>query len=166
MRYPAGIAFVRIIACALAAFTTAVAIAAAPKTHAADEVQRGKYIVRTAGCNDCHTPGYVETAGKVAEEKWLVGSPLGWRGPWGTTYASNLRLSVWSMSEDKWAKHARMERRPPMPWFNVRDMSERDVRAIYRYIRSLGPAGDPAPAWVPPERAPGGPYVQFPAQPK
>lgn len=155
----------RRVACVVVASAAAAAIAAPPK-HAADEVQRGKYIVRTAGCNDCHTPGYAQTAGKVAEEKWLVGSPLGWRGPWGTTYPSNLRLSVWSMSEDKWVKHARLERRPPMPWFNVRDMSERDVRAIYRYIRSLGPAGDPAPAWVPPERAPGGPYVQFPAPPK
>jgi hypothetical protein len=52
--------------------------------------------------------------------------------------------------------------RPPMPWFNVRDMSTSDLRAIYRYIRHLGPTGKPAPAYVPPDKTPAQPYVQFP----
>jgi hypothetical protein len=45
-------------------------------------------------------------------------------------------------------------------------MTERDLRAMYRYIRHLGPAGKPAPAYVPTEKTPEGPYVQFPAPPK
>lgn len=49
-----------------------------------------------------------------------------------------------------------------MPWFNVRDMSERDLRSLYRYVRSLGPAGKPAPAYVPPDREPPGPVIAFP----
>jgi len=52
-----------------------------------------------------------------------------------------------------------------MPWFNVRDMTERDVRAIYRYLRWLGPAGQPVPAYVPPDQTPSGPFVKFPAPP-
>jgi len=56
--------------------------------------------------------------------------------------------------------------RPPMPWFNVRDMTSSDHRALYRYIRQLGPAGKPAPAYVPPDQEPKGPAVQFPAPPK
>ena len=34
---------------------------------AADDpaVRRGQYLVQIAGCNDCHTAGYAETAGKV-----------------------------------------------------------------------------------------------------
>ena len=55
--------------------------------------------------------------------------------------------------------------KPPMPWFNVRDMTGRDVRAIYRYLRHLGPAGQPAPAYVSPDKTPSGPFVQFPAPP-
>ncbi len=34
--------------------------------------------------------------------------------------------------------------------------------ALYRYVRHLGPAGTPAPAYVPPGRTPTGPVVQFP----
>jgi hypothetical protein len=48
----------------------------------------------------------------------------------------------------------------------VRDMSTSDLRALYRYVRHLGPAGKPAPAYVPPEQTPAGPHVQFPAPPK
>jgi hypothetical protein len=67
------------------------------------------------------------------------------------------------MTEDAWVKKAAtLTTRPPMPWFNLHHMSERDLRAIYRYVRHLGPAGKPAPAYVPPERTPAGPYVQFP----
>jgi mono/diheme cytochrome c family protein len=135
------------------------------KTSTAD-IQRGRYLVRITGCNDCHTPGYPESGGKTDEKLWLTGSPLGWRGPWGTSYASNLRLVLQNLSEAQWLKHARNEWRPPMPWFNLREMSDADLRAMYRYIRHLGPAGEPAPAYVPPDRTPKQPYVQFPPPPK
>jgi hypothetical protein len=59
-----------------------------------------------------------------------------------------------------------LQARPPMPWFNVRAMSTSDLRAIYRYVRHLGPAGQPAPAYVPPGQEPKGPAVRFPAPPK
>jgi mono/diheme cytochrome c family protein len=131
------------------------------------QVQRGRYIVRISGCNDCHTPGYAQTAGQVPEKQWLVGDVLGWRGPWGTTYPVNLRLYMQTLSEDEWVKiaHSR-EMRPPMPWFALRDMTERDVRAIYRFIKYLGPAGEAAPAYIPPDKEPKPPYVQFPQPPK
>jgi hypothetical protein len=109
------------------------------------------------------TAGYAPTGGKVPESQWLTGDGLGWSGPWGTTYATNLRLYMQNLTEDQWVKTARtMQARPPMPWFNVRDMSTRDLRAIYRYVRHLGPAGDPAPAYLPPDKTPPQPYVQFP----
>ena len=41
-----------------------------------------------------------------------------------------------------------------------------DLRAIYQFVRSLGPKGRPAPAYVPPDQSPPAPYVQFPAPPK
>jgi hypothetical protein len=49
-----------------------------------------------------------------------------------------------------------------MPWFNVHAMSDRDLRALYRYIRHIGPAGEPVPAYVPPDQAPTGLVVRFP----
>lgn len=55
-------------------------------------IVRGRYLVKTSGCNDCHTPGYTASGGKVDEKLWLTGDTLGWNGPWGTTYPTNLRL--------------------------------------------------------------------------
>ena len=126
-------------------------------------VERGRYVVRTSGCNDCHTPGYPESGGKTPEAQWLTGERLGWRGPWGTTYPSNLRLYFAGLSEADWMKRARaLPARPPMPWFSLRDMSERDLHAIYRYVRHLGPAGERAPEYLPPDKTPSQPFVQFP----
>lgn len=150
-----------IAACVLQIWTSS-AVAADPQT----DIQRGRYLVHITGCNDCHTPGYPESGGKTPEKDWLTGSPLGWRGPWGTTYASNLRLVMNGMSEVQWLKHARAEWRPPMPWFNLRAMNDADLRAVYRYVRHLGAAGKPAPAYVPPGREPQPPYAQFPMPPK
>src|SRR5260221_12571220 len=109
------------------------------------DANRGRYLIATAGCNDCHTPGYPQAAGKVDEKLWLTGDKLGWRGPWGTTYASNLRLLASKMTESQWMARARSEMRPPMPWFNPRDMSERDVRPIYPWPKHMGPARKPPP---------------------
>jgi mono/diheme cytochrome c family protein len=130
---------------------------------ASADVNRGRYLVATSGCNDCHTPGYPVSGGKVDEKLWMTGDKLGWRGPWGTTYASNLRLTASRMTETQFVALARSPQlRPPMPWFVLRDMNERDVRAIYRYLKHAGPAGEPAPAYLPPDKTPNPPFVQFP----
>ena len=129
--------------------------------------EHGRYLVKITGCNDCHTPGYAEAAGNIPERDWLTGDTMGWRGPWGTTYASNLRLYMQSLSEDKWVTIAHTAQfRPPMPWFALHDMTEQDLRAIYRFIRNLGPAGKPAPAYLPPDKESEGPYILFPQIPK
>jgi hypothetical protein len=51
--------------------------------------------------------------------------------------------------------------RPPMPWFNLRLMSEDDLRAIYQFIHSLGAAGDPAPRYLAPDRLAPAPKFVF-----
>ena len=138
-------------------------VAATEPQRPRNPIDLGRYLVKTSGCNDCHSPGYIQQAGKTPESTWLTGDALGWRGPWGTTYATNLRLLLANMSEEQWLSHARsMEPRPPMPWFNVRAMSKEDLQAIYQYVRVLGPAGKPAPAFVPPGQPTSGPVVQFP----
>ena len=124
-------------------------------------VERGRYLLATSGCNDCHTPGYPESGGNVPDAQWLVGSPVGFQGPWGTTYPANLRLTMGELSEAQWLERARTPMRPPMPWFNLRDMTDEDLLAIYRYVRLLGPAGEPAPAFAPPGQAVDTPYFEF-----
>jgi mono/diheme cytochrome c family protein len=130
-------------------------------------VDRGRYLIKITGCNDCHTAGYAPMGGKVPEAQWLTGDALGWRGPWGTTYPINLRLYMQELTEEQWVKKAKtLTARPPMPWFNLHDMSASDLRAIYHYVRYLGAAGKPAPTYVPPDKTPAQPYVQFPEPPK
>lgn len=140
--------------------------AAAPKLDPA-LVNRGRYLAKIGGCNDCHTAGYAPSGGKVPEKDWLLGDKLGWRGPWGTTYPTNLRQFIDKMSEKDWMAYAKtIETRPPMPWFAIRDMTAGDQRALYHFMKSLGPAGEPAPAYVPPNQEPPQPFVQFPASPQ
>jgi mono/diheme cytochrome c family protein len=132
-----------------------------PAAGGGAEVERGRYLARISGCHDCHTPGYPEAAGKIDEKLALVGSRLGYRGPWGTTYATNLRVVAQDLTEAQWLVQARAPRRPPMPWFNLRDMSDADVIAIYRYLRHLGPEGERGPAALPPGQEPPLPYVSW-----
>ena len=124
-------------------------------------VERGRYLSIVGGCNDCHTAGYRESSGDIPEDLWLTGSTVGFQGPWGTTYPSNLRLVAASMSEAQWLTHVRAARRPPMPWFNLRAMSNADLSAIYAYLRSLGAAGTPTPDYVPPGEHVATPYIDF-----
>ena len=125
------------------------------------EIARGRYLVTIGGCNDCHTPGYPEQGGAVPESQWLTGVAVGYQGPWGTTYPANLRLVTSRLTEAQWVAHARKERLPPMPWFNLRAMTDADLKAMYAFIRSLGAPGKAVPAYV----APGGkvdtPYFVF-----
>ena len=153
----------RIFAAAALTALASAAVVAGPPEPGSNQLQRGRHLIRIAGCNDCHTPGYAQKNGQVDEKLWLTGDALGWAGPWGTTYTTNLRLMMANMSERQWLHHARhMEPRPPMPWFNVRAMSDAELKAIYAFTRSLGPGGAPAPAYVPPGQKAQGPVVQFP----
>jgi mono/diheme cytochrome c family protein len=139
----------------------ALASTAASAADRSAEVERGRYLVTIGGCNDCHTPGGMEQGPAVPEKDWLTGVPVGYQGPWGTSYAANLRLVINSMSEAEWLTHARQQRLPPMPWYNLKVMTDDDLKAVYAFVRSLGSAGVAAPAYV----APGGtvttPYFVF-----
>lgn len=130
------------------------------------QIDRGRYLVTIAGCNDCHTAGYLPKAGNVPVSAWLKGDSFGWNGPWGTTYGPNLRLFMQGLSEDQWVKEAKsLKRRPPMPWFSLNAMKEEDLRAIYQFVKSLGAPGKQAPAYLPPGKVPPMPYAKFPSPP-
>jgi hypothetical protein len=97
----------------LAAAAASSAIAQAPQAGA-DEVARGKYIVTTSGCNDCHTPWVMTEKGPEPDMKrmlsghpendrlppppkaagpWIMAAAAtntAWSGPWGISYTANL----------------------------------------------------------------------------
>jgi mono/diheme cytochrome c family protein len=125
-------------------------------------VERGRYLVVVGGCNDCHTMGYGETGGTVPESEWLVGGPMGFSGPWGTSYPINLRNMVDRMEEAEWVEQVKTAQAlPPMPWFNLHAMTREDLSAMYAFIKHLGPKGDDAPAPLSPGVTPTTPYIEF-----
>ena len=157
-----SLAVMALAACSAPAATETTAAKPAGLSSEAELLARGEYLVRIAGCNDCHTPAYAERGGEVPKQEWLVGSPLGFNGPWGTTYASNLRMKVAEMDEAGWLKYtADLRTRPIMPDFAIRAMHEDDRRALYRFIKSLGPGGQKAPEYLPAGQTPPLPYMQM-----
>lgn len=138
-------------------------------TAKADPVARGKYLVKTSGCNDCHTPKFMELGEKVPESEWLTGTALGWRGPWGTSYPSNLRRHIAAYNDvDLWISMVRNRNGlPPMPWPSLHAMTDEDLRAIHAYISSLEVKGDIMPGSTPPDKDPATPYLNLePVMPK
>ena len=129
-------------------------------------IAQGRYVTKIAGCNDCHTAGFALSGGRIPEAQWLTGDRLGFSGPWGTTYPSNLRLKIAAMDLATWKTYARsMTARPPMPYWAVNAMSDNDLEALWTYVQSLGPAGEAMPAALPPGAEPAGPVVRFPPPP-
>lgn len=139
----------------------ALVIGAGAAQAAEVSAQRGAQVAVFAGCHDCHTAGYNESGGKIDPAAALKGTGLGWQGPWGTTYATNLRLVAKEKgNEDGFVTYAKtFQARPPMPYFNVHAMDESDIRSLYQYIVSLGEAGNPSPEYVPPGQEPKTPYI-------
>lgn len=136
-----------------------------PHIVASSQIEAGRYLAIVGGCNDCHTDGYLMSEGKVPEENWLMGTSLGWRGPWGTTYPPNLRLTVRDNTEEEWVMilHERGSL-PPMPWMNTNKMSDEDAKALYQYIKSLGPKGEYVPEALDPGVEPETPYINLKPQ--
>jgi hypothetical protein len=114
---------------AVAASLFAVSVANA----AADGVSvgEGQRVAMVGGCHDCHTDGYAVSGGQIDPENALLGSAVGFQGPWGTTYPSNLRLTLAKMSEDEFVDYGHaFKTRPPMPWFNVHAMKGRGTALL------------------------------------
>lgn len=133
-----------------------------PFIKAENPVEAGRYLIKISGCNDCHTDGYLFNGGVTPEDDWLVGSAMGWRGPWGTTYPGNLRLRVQELTEEQWVEMLKTRKMlPPMAWPSVNSMSEQDLKAMYAYIKSLGPKGERAPVAVAPDQEPMTPYLSL-----
>lgn len=92
----------------------ALASSAAQADQQADKAARGKYLVTTSACNDCHTPWKMGPAGPAPDmSRMLSGHPqdfaiaapavlsgpwvmataptnTAWSGPWGVSFTANL----------------------------------------------------------------------------
>lgn len=125
-------------------------------------VERGRYLIKITGCNDCHTPQYGLKGGDLPEKDWLIGDQVGWKGPWGVTYPTNLRSRVQNMKEKEFIQYAKnLRARPPMPWYSLTTMSDKDLSAIYHFIKYLGPNTNIVPSALAPGEPIKGPYMDM-----
>ena len=124
-----------------------------PHVAARDAIAAGRYRVNYGGCNECHTPGFAQAKVPIPEADRLTGNPIGFQGPWGTSYAINLRLFFTRFPEPRWIAVVRkppFEVHPPMPWRSLQALSDADLSAIYAYVHSLGDAGVATHDFIPP----------------
>ena len=126
-------------------------------------IDRGRQVIQTMGCNSCHTQDYMIKRSNIPEEDWLLGSTLGFYGTYGTAYPTNLRLLLNNMTEDEWLALAKQMRDDsPMAWVMLSTTVDQDLRAIYKFVKNLGPKGTPALSRLPAGVMPTTQYVEYP----
>lgn len=165
-------------------------LASAAPPASKPDVQRGAYLVKIMGCNDCHTPMKMGPKGPETDmSRMLTGHPadvkmppppdLGkgpwvwagsdtmtaYTGPWGVSYAINLtpdtETGIGNWTEKTFIEAMRTGRHlgkgrpilPPMPWFDLREAKDKDLKAIFAYLRSLPPVKNAVPQPVEPTKA-------------
>lgn len=171
----------------LTAVQSAEAVETAKATNRA-QVERGRYLVNTSGCHDCHTPMKMGANGPEPDmARMLSGHPAGmplppvpalpqgpwmmvvtasntaWSGPWGVSFTANLTpdaetgLGKWSVKDFKdtirTGRHLGRGRAilPPMPIPAYSQMTDRDLEAIYAYLRTVPAISNAVPEpWAPP----------------
>lgn len=84
-----------------------------------------------------------------------------WVGPWGTSFAANLTpdasgLASWTpetfVQALRTGKHLGVGRPilPPMPWPGIAKMTDKDLLALFAYLKSLPPVANTVPEPIPP----------------
>jgi hypothetical protein len=92
-----------------------------------------------------------------------------WSGPWGVSFAANLtpdtntglRSGVWTeelfIKAIRTGKHMGTSRDilPPMPWQDVKALSDEDLKAIWAYLGTIPAINNHVPDPIPPAGTPG-----------
>ena len=128
----------------------AIAVAATtllPRAHADAAVDRGKYLVVVAGCNDCHTPGFF--FGKPDMTRYLGGSDVGFEIPGlgvfnGRNITPDKETGIGAWTDEQIAAAITTGKRPDgrqlapiMGYAAFSYMSKEDVAAVIAYLRSI-----------------------------
>ena len=112
----------------------------------ASELDRGAYLVTAGNCASCHT-----TAGGE-----LMAGGLRFETPFGAIYSTNITpdplYGIGSWSFDQFLQAMRYGRRPngehlypAFPYTAYTRLSERDLRAMYAYLQTIGAVAVPPP---------------------
>lgn len=119
-----------------------------------DQVSNGKYLFTMASCGDCHTPR--GDKGDPIQGMELAGGGE-FELPIGTIRAANItpdnETGIGTWTEDAFVNRFKMHLQPEManrklkptefnsimPWVMYAGMEEKDLRAIYQYLRTVAP---------------------------
>lgn len=171
----------------VAIFIAVLVIAAASATAGAQKgpstkpsrVERGRYLVLTSACDDCHTPK-LDAQGTPDPQRRLSGRPVttmppsqgegeihasldltAWSGPWGMSFAANLTPDPETGIGKRYTEAAFLQTirsgkkpegeplLPPMPWPVYKNMKDEDLKSIYAYLRTLKPIKNAVKTAVP-----------------
>lgn len=149
-----------------------------PVRAADPRIERGKYLVNLAGCNDCHTPGYF--LGKPDMTRYLGGSDVGFELPGlGVFHGPNLTpdkttgLGGWTDAQIVKALQSGMRPdgrmlAPIMPWHAFAKLTRPDVDSIVAFLRSIPAVQNKVPGPFGPNETPTGFVMKIvpPAKPK
>jgi mono/diheme cytochrome c family protein len=135
---------------ALAALTVAgAALALLPRAQAESQLDRGKYLVVAASCNDCHTPGFF--LGNPDMAKYLGGSDVGFEIPGlgvfaGRNITPDKETGIGGWTDEQIAAAITTGKRPDgrqlapiMPYAAFSYMTKEDVAAIVAFLRGVPP---------------------------
>lgn len=104
---------------------------------------------------------------KLPEGPWLwlgAATNTAFAGPWGVSYATNLTsdaetgIGKWRAQDFvaaiKTGKHLGVSRpiMPPMPWQAYRNLSDKDLKAIFAYLQATAPIRNQVPQYQPPAK--------------
>ena len=110
------------------------------------------------------------TAPALPPGPWVwtaAGTNTAFAGPWGVSFTANLTpdretgLGDWTeemfIATMKTGRHQGKGRPllPPMPYFNLKELSDQDIRAVFAYLQSLEPVHNRVPAPIDPEEEAG-----------
>jgi mono/diheme cytochrome c family protein len=128
------------------------------------QLERGKYLVRLGGCNDCHTPGYF--FGKPDTSRYLGGSDVGFEVPGLGVFVPPNLTSDKDTGLGAWTRHqivtairtgVRPDGRtlaPVMPWQAFAELTDADADAIAEFLQSLPPVVHKVPGPFSPAEKP------------
>jgi hypothetical protein len=164
-----NIAVFTLMVVAFGASTAARGGAAGTRGATAERVERGRYLVTSIGCHDCHSPkidaqltpdpnrplsGRPQTTAPPLQAGGEVRASLdltAWAGPWGNSFAANLtpdrETGLGSRyTEESFIRTIRTGKKPegedlapPMPWPAYRNLTDADLKSIYAYLQTLKP---------------------------
>ena len=131
----------------IAVAALAAAVSLLPRAHADSQIERGKYLVVLASCNDCHTPGFF--LGNPDMSKYLGGSDVAFELPGlgafaGRNITPDKETGIGNWTAEQIAAAITTGKRPDgrelapiMPYHAFSYMTKEDVAAIVAFLQSI-----------------------------